>query len=52
MIMEKQYIKPEMNCYDVHPEQLLCLSGVDETEVNFGEGYPDEFEEDDQNNYW
>ena len=40
MIMDKQYVKPEMKCYDVHPEQLLCLSGVDETEVNFGEGYP------------
>ena len=40
MIMDKQYIKPEMKCYEVHPAQLLCLSGVDETEVNFGEGYP------------
>ena len=38
--MDKQYIKPEMKCFDVHPAQLLCLSGVDETEVNFGEGYP------------
>lgn len=40
MIMKKQYIKPEIALYGVQLAQLLCLSGVDETEVNFGEGYP------------
>lgn len=40
MIMKKQYIKPEIASYGVQLAQLLCLSGVDETEVNFGEGYP------------
>ena len=38
--MKKQYIKPEIASYGVQLAQLLCLSGVDETEVNFGEGYP------------
>ena len=38
--MDKQYIKPEIASYGVQLAQLLCLSGVDETEVNFGEGYP------------
>ena len=38
--MKKQYIKPEIALYGVQLAQLLCLSGVDETEVNFGEGYP------------
>ena len=40
MIMKKQYIKPEIASYGVQLAQLLCLSGVDETDVNFGEGYP------------
>ena len=40
MIMKKQYIKPEIASYGVQLAQLLCLSRVDETEVNFGEGYP------------
>ena len=40
MIMKKQYIKPEIALYGVQLAQLLCLSRVDETEVNFGEGYP------------
>ena len=40
MIMKKQYIKPEIASYGVQLAQLLCLSEVDETEVNFGEGYP------------
>ena len=40
MIMDKQYVKPEIALYGVQLAQLLCLSGVDETEVNFGEGYP------------
>ena len=52
MIMKKQYIKPEIALYGVQLAQLLCLSGVDETEVNFGEGYPDDLEDDDLNNYW
>ena len=52
MIMDKQYVKPEIASYNVQLAQLLCLSGVDETEVNFGEGYPDEFEDDDQSNHW
>ena len=38
--MKKQYIKPEIASYGVQLAQLLCLSRVDETEVNFGEGYP------------
>ena len=38
--MEKQYIKPEIASYNVQLAQLLCQSGVAETEVNFGEGYP------------
>ena len=38
--MKKQYIKPEIASYGVQLAQLLCLSGVDKTEVNFGEGYP------------
>ena len=50
--MEQQYIKPEIALYGVQFAQLLCLSGVDETEVNFGEGYPDDFEDDSQDNYW
>ena len=50
--MDKQYVKPEIASYNVKLAQLLCLSGVDETEVNFGEGYPDEFEDDDQSNHW
>ena len=52
MIMEKQYIKPEIASYNVQLAQLLCLSGVDETEVNFGEGYPDDLEDDSQDNDW
>ena len=52
MIMKKQYIKPEIASYGVQLAQLLCLSRVDETEVNFGEGYPDDFEDDSQDNYW
>ena len=50
--MEKQYIKPEIASYNVQLAQLLCLSGVDETEVNFGEGYPDDLEDDSQDNDW
>ena len=44
MIMKKKYIKPAMEVYEIEPAQLLSSSnpGVDETEVNFGEGYPDE----------
>ena len=38
--MKKQYVKPEIALYGVQLAQLLCQSGVDETEVNFGEGYP------------
>ena len=41
-IMKKKYIKPAMEVYEIEPTQLLSISGVDETEVNFGEGYPDE----------
>lgn len=40
--MKKMYIKPAMEVYEIEPTQLLSISGVDETEVNFGEGYPDE----------
>ena len=40
--MKKKYIKPTMEVYKIEPTQLLSISGVDETEVNFGEGYPDE----------
>ena len=40
--MKKMYIKPAMDVYEIEPKQLLSISGVDETEVNFGEGYPDE----------
>ena len=52
MIMDKQYVKPEIASYNVKLAQLLCLSGVDETEVNFGEGYPDDLEDDSQDNDW
>ena len=41
-IMKKKYIKPAMEVYEIEPTQLLSMSGVDETEVKFGEGYPDE----------
>ncbi|MDD5992572.1 MAG: hypothetical protein PUC35_06675 [Prevotellaceae bacterium] len=39
-IMKKKYIKPAMEVYEIEPTQLLSMSGVDETEVKFGEGYP------------
>lgn len=39
--MKKKYIKPAMEVYEIEPTQLLSMSGVDETEVKFGEGYPD-----------
>ena len=45
MIIRKKYIKPAMKVYEIESAQLLSSSsyeGVDETEVNFGEGYPDE----------
>ena len=42
MIMKKMYIKPVMEVYEIKPAQVLSMSGVDETEVKFGEGYPDE----------
>ena len=42
MIMKKKYIKPAMEVYEIEPAQLLSVSGVDETEVKLGEGYPDE----------
>lgn len=42
MIMKKKYIKPAMEVYEIEPAQLLSMSGVDETEVKFGVGYPDE----------
>ena len=42
MIMKKKYIKPAMEVYEIEPAQLPSMSGVDETDVNFGEGYPDE----------
>ena len=42
MIMKKKYIKPAMEVYEIGPAQLSSMSGVDETEVKFGEGYPDE----------
>ena len=42
MIMKKKYIKPAMEVYEIKPAQLLSMSGVDETEVKLGEGYPDE----------
>ena len=42
MIMKKKYIKPAMEVYEIEHAQLLSMSGVDETEVKFGEGYPDE----------
>lgn len=38
--MKKKYIKPAMEIYEIEPTQLLSMSGVDETEVKFGEGYP------------
>ena len=41
MIMKKKYIKPAMEVYEIEPAQLLN-SSVDETEVKFREGYPDE----------
>ena len=41
MIMKKKYIKPAMEVYEIEPAQLLS-SSVDEKEVKFGEGYPDE----------
>ena len=40
--MKKKYIKPAMEVYEIEPAQFLSMSGVDETEVKFGEGYPDE----------
>ena len=40
-IMKKKYIKPTMEVYEIEPTQLLSISGVDETEVKLGEGYPD-----------
>ena len=40
MIMKKKYIKPAMEVYEIEPAHLL-RSSVDETEVKFGEGYPD-----------
>ena len=40
--MKKKYIKPAMEVYEIEPTQLLSISGVDETEVKLGEGYPDE----------
>ena len=40
--MKKKYFKPAMEVYEIEPAQLLSMSGVDETEVKFGEGYPDE----------
>lgn len=42
--MKKKYAKPEMEVYEVESTQLLnsSMKGVDETEVKFGEGYPDE----------
>ena len=40
--MKKKYIKPAMEVYEIKPAQLLSMSGVDETEVKLGEGYPDE----------
>ncbi len=44
MIMKKKYINPAMKVCEIESAQLLSdsISGVDETEVNFGEGYPDE----------
>ena len=39
MIMKKKYIKPAMEVYEIKPAQLLSMSGVDETEVKFGEGF-------------
>ena len=42
MIMKKKYIKPAMEVYEIEPAQLLSNSPYDGTEVNFGEGYPDE----------
>ena len=39
---KKKYIKAAMEVYEIEPTQLLSMSGVDETEVKFGEGYPDE----------
>ena len=41
MIIKKKYIKPAMEVYEIEPAQLLSCS-VDETEVKFGVGYPDE----------
>ena len=38
--MKKKYIKPAMEVYEIATAQLLSMSGVDETDVNFGEGYP------------
>ena len=40
--MKKKYIKPAMEVYEIEPAQSLSMSGVDETEVKLGEGYPDE----------
>ena len=43
--MKKKYIKPTMEVYEVNPTQLLSgssIEGVDQTLINFGEGYPDE----------
>ena len=42
--MNKKYIKPAMEVYEVNPTQLLnsSIEGVDQTLINFGEGYPDE----------
>ena len=40
--MKKKYFKPAMEVYKIEPTQLLSISGVDETEVKLGEGYPDE----------
>ena len=42
--MKKKYIKPAMEVYEVNPTQLLnsSIEGVDQTLINFGEGYPDE----------
>ena len=42
--MKKKYFKPAMEVYEVNPTQLLnsSIEGVDQTLINFGEGYPDE----------
>lgn len=47
MIMYKKYVRPEMEVYQMNPEPFLRQSGVGETDVDLGGGYPDDPAEED-----